>query len=771
MTETTAVATRETYAEETKDQGSLVRLWLDAIELASTEEETWRKKAQETFDLYLQSSGKDGQRTDANKKFNILHSNIETLAPALYNSTPVPDVRRRFNDADPVGKVVADIQERCLTYSVESYDFDHTMKLAVKDSEIAGRAVTRIRYKPYVAEDGNSVAYQEVTCEHVPWKHFRRGPAQVWDDCPWEAFELFLTRDELVKLNKTLGNQVKLDVTLNDADKKDSREVPEVFKRARVWEIWDKDHRQVLFIAESLKTEPLVVVPDPLELEGFFCTPRPLYSIQTSTSLVPVVPYEIYKAQAEELELVSKRIQVLTEAVKAKALYDARITEMERLEKADDADNIPIENVSIFADGTGLDKHVLWYPIEVITAALEKLYIARDQIKQTIYEITGIADILRGATEASETATAQQIKTQWGSLRIQDKQKEIQRYARDLFRLKAEIFASKFEWPVLSMMTGIQLPSEADKQKAKMIAAQMQQMQQQLPPEIQSVLGQPSQEEVERLLRSDKLRSFRVDIESDSTIRADLTRNQQNMSLFLQGVAQYAQAMGPIVMADKALMPAALQVFVAFARNFKLGRSAEDAIEKVITQAEQQAQLPPPPPPELQIEQERLKMEKESKAAELQFKQAESEQKLQFEREKHQQEMEFKAQEHQNDMAMRGQEMQMKQVEGEQNLQLKEKEMQVRAAEGQQSLALKKAEGEQALALKEREMDQSTTGVDPKALSLLQQVARQLDDAIQEMNAPAEIVRGADGRAAGVKRGSRVRMIIRGEDGRAAGIH
>src|SRR5690606_18921301 len=28
--------------------------------------------------------------------FNILHSNVETIVPAIYNSTPVPDVRRRF---------------------------------------------------------------------------------------------------------------------------------------------------------------------------------------------------------------------------------------------------------------------------------------------------------------------------------------------------------------------------------------------------------------------------------------------------------------------------------------------------------------------------------------------------------------------------------------------------------------------------------------------------------------------------------------------------
>ncbi len=97
----------------------------------------------------------------------------------------------------------------------------------------------------------------------------------------------------------------------------------------------------------------------------------------------------------------------------------------------------------MFADGSKLADHIMWYPIDVISAALEKLYLARDQIKNVIYETTGISDILRGLTDPNETLGAQQIKTQWGSLRVQRKQAEVARFARDLFRLKAEIFATE----------------------------------------------------------------------------------------------------------------------------------------------------------------------------------------------------------------------------------------------------------------------------------------------------------------------------------------
>src|SRR6185295_1686636 len=136
----------------------------------------------------------------------------------------------------------------------------------------------------------------------------------------------------------------------------------------------------------------------------------------------------------------------------------------------DDGELVPLTGVEHLVDGGGIDKWIAWFPLEPTVGALNQLVQQREMIKQTIYEVTGISDILRGASQASETATAQNIKQQWGSLRIQHKQQEIQRYARDIFRMKAELFASKFEPQTLEMMSGIPLvpqptdqPDEAQK--------------------------------------------------------------------------------------------------------------------------------------------------------------------------------------------------------------------------------------------------------------------------------------------------------------------
>src|SRR5689334_10585570 len=117
MNTETAAATQDSYEDAVKDgDPALVKLWLDAIAVSTSDEENWRKQAQVVVDLYHQSTSKDDYT--AKRKFNILHSNVETIVPALYNSSPIPDVRRRFNDPDPVGKNVANIIERCLDYSI-----------------------------------------------------------------------------------------------------------------------------------------------------------------------------------------------------------------------------------------------------------------------------------------------------------------------------------------------------------------------------------------------------------------------------------------------------------------------------------------------------------------------------------------------------------------------------------------------------------------------------------------------------------------------------
>jgi hypothetical protein len=569
--------TRDEKGQE-PGQDAFVREWLEAIDLASEDEKPWRDDAENAIRIYDTT-----ERTE--NSFNILHSNQETLLPAIYNTVPVPDVRRRYNDKDPPGKLVADTLERALSFSVDAYDFDDRMQQAVADLALPGRGVLRVRYEPSIEGEGGAerVVYQSVTCEHVDWSDYRQGPAKSWERVPWVAFRHFLSRRELKAKFGEKGTKVQLDSMTRPTSEKDpDKPPPGLYGRAETWEIWDREAKEVIFIARGYGEGPLNRIKDPLGLDGFFPNPRPMQAIRRRGSLTPVCPYEVYKSLAEELNLVTRRIAKIVAQLKVRGIYaSADGGDIKTLESADDGEMIPATSIAHFANQGGLEKAVLFWPLEPAVKALQQLYAQRDQIKQTIYEVTGIADILRGSTQASETATAQQIKAQWGSLRIQRMQQEVARFARDIYRLKAEIMAKHFTPEMLQMMTQVQLTPEA-----------------------------------QELMKTATV-AYRIDIETDSTIRADQTRMQEQMNNFLMGTAQFAQAaMGIIQIAPEAL-PVVVEVYASFARNFNLQKSAEDALETLSEIAKQAAQQGGQQKPDPKAEAEKAKAEAATTKAKL----------------------------------------------------------------------------------------------------------------------------------------------------------
>ena len=590
-------------------------IWLKKIAKAKEDEKTWRKDAAKAIAIYEADPDAISNAGGTPISFNIYHSNIETMVPAVYNSTPIPDIRRRFDDPDPVSKMAVDVLERALSYSVDQYEFDQALTGVVHGALVAGRGVARVRYKPSFVQQpdpqtGQPVdvtGYQEVTCEVVPWDRFVRGPARSWDQMPWVAFEHDLTRDEIEELaGPERAADVRLTGSQKDGKKDDATPDAGIFKTTKVYEVWDKRRALVFFIEDKKDGEPLKVERDPLELPGFFPVPRPLQPVMRETSLSPVCPYTIYAPLIEELDKVTRRISRLVNQIRVRGLYDAELkADLAQLQNAEDGTYLPASDATRFAQGAGgLDKAIAHWPIEPIVLALRELYTQREQIKQTIYEVTGLADVVRGASKAQETATAQQIKAQYAGLRIQGLQREVARFARDIFRMKCAIFCKHFSTENLSAMTGLQVG------------------------------------EAEQILRSDAMRSYRIDIETDSTVRNDVGRSLEQMTQFIQGTGQFVEAIGGMVQTLPPLIAPMIEVYASFARKFDLGKQAEDALDKmpqmVQQMMQQQAQQPNPEQQkaqadakareqEMQMAQAEHGMEMQGKQADLQF-QAQSQQ-------------------------------------------------------------------------------------------------------------------------------------------------
>jgi hypothetical protein len=627
-----------------------VELWIKKLRRQLKEDEAWRKQGECALKIF------EGDEKTAIT--NLYHSNVATMVPSLYNSSPIPDARRRFGDADPVAKDVSEIIERTVSYIIDQMPFDAIMKDVVTDSVVPGRGLPRIRYIADV-EDIEKRS-EALTLEVVPWDKFIMGPGRSWDKVPWIAFPLDLTFDEMEKLGvdpehlERIG--VGLSSPLEDEDGGDNDEDDDaqkgIYKTIEVYEIWDKRKRETLFITPRDKDKPLLVLPDVLELPEFFPVPMPLQQVRRRSSMKPICPYELYKDLLSEFNKISLRINALVKQLKVKGLYDGSLNaDVSALASEDMADGEfkVAENTSAFLQGSGktLEAAIAFWPIDKIIAVLQQLYVQRDQLKQLIYEVTGLSDILRGASNPNETATAQQIKTQWGSLRLQDMQAEVARLARDLFRMISHVVAKHFDWQRIKAMTGMDF---APKQPPEMLP-DAQPEQQQMALQQAKMQAMQHEKAVEALLR-DEMSSFRIDIESDSTVRSDMTRNMEQMNQFLGATSQYAQAVGGLVQTVPQALPTATEIFISFARNFRLGKTAEDALESLSQLAAQAAQQP-------QEDPEQAKMAAEMQAAQL--KAQTDQQKAQADIALKQMDMQLK----QMDIRLKEMELQMKQVEGQ----------------------------------------------------------------------------------------------------------
>jgi hypothetical protein len=603
--------------EEAQAVGGEARYWQIQLQLAEEDQREWLKDGDAVVCRY--KNERDRAAKANSRRFAMLYSNTETLKAAIYAKQAKPDVRRRYADQDPIGKQVAEIIERALIECSDDYasgeDADSAIESAIEDYLLPGRGVVRIKYEAVTAgpEDQQIIADQNVVEEYVYWKDFRHEPAQKWNKVTWVAFRHKMGRQALVENFGDIGRQAPLNWSPDTGHKK----VEDSLKRAEVWEIWDKETKTRVWIVNGFD-KVLRKDADPYRLQRFFPVAKPLLAVTTNDTLIPTPEFHIYKDQADSLDEIENRIDRLTRALRRRGVYDATVKELKRLAKAADNEFIPVQNYSELAQKGGLSKAFEAEDISTLAKVLAELHQQRDLRVQTIYEVTGISDILRGSSNPSETATAQQIKAQFGGARLKKRQDKVQKWIRDTLRIKAEIIAEHFEPQKLEAITGIPIPMVPE------------------PPQP----GQPSQPPagvaIMKILRDDKLRSYRVDIETDSTVFEDAEAEKRARTELIQGVTEFLTAAVPLGAQIPPLMPLLFEILEFGLRGVKAGRTLEDAVEQTKQAVLQMAQQPKPPTPE----EQKARLEAQMREREMQMKERESQQKLQFEAQKHQQEME-----------------------------------------------------------------------------------------------------------------------------------
>lgn len=570
-----------------------VPYWLGQIAVAKRRENDYRKDGENVMAIYA------GEKTETTP-FNILFSNVETLLPALFSQKPRPVVERRFKDDDPMGKAAAIAGQRMLEYlcdtNVEGYEtFEDSMTAATLDALLPGRGVTSITYDANVIEPGIDsdsapvVEWEQVCTESRSWDCVIFGFAKKWSQVPWIAYETYLDKREAERMFGDLAAKLKYTDDENGDDDEGGtgtggRDDADGTgrKTSLVYQIWDRaGGKKIRYVAPDYADGYLKVDEDPLGLTGFFNCPRPLQFVEKN-DMKPVAMYRLYENQAEELNSLTRRIKKVVAAIKVRGAYDGSLgDEMEKIFKEDDNGLVPTDKGGSLAIEGGFDKAIWLIPVEKLVIVLQQLILAREQAKRVIYEITGIADILRGNSMASETLGAQKIKEAWGTLRLKRLQKMVQRYARDSLRIMLEIAANKLSERTWARATGLPFATSEQKAQAQMIVQASAAMGQQPDEKTMAVLNAPGWSDVLKLLKDDVQRSYRIDIETNSTIDTEATEDQQNISQVMQAIAQFMHGFGPLVESGVMSFEVAKEMLLTIVRRFRFGTEVEDALKSM----------------------------------------------------------------------------------------------------------------------------------------------------------------------------------------------
>jgi hypothetical protein len=342
----------------------------------------------------------------------------------------------------------------------------------------------------------------------------------------------------------------------------------QIFARAEVWELWDKPSRCAIWLAKDFSEKLLDKRDDPLHLPEFFPCPRPLSATMTTESLIPVPDYTEYKDQALEIDTLTARIFAIAKAIKVTGVYDAAQDGIKRmfLEGVEN-ELVPVNQWATFSQLGGLKGTMDMLDVSGMAESLEKLIAIRAQAKNDLYEVTGLSDIIRGSSVATETATAQQLKSQWGTMRLRARQGEAARFCRDVVRLVAHIVCEHFQSRTILMMSDIAHQNGND-----------------------AALAMPAI----ALLKDDKTRPLRIDIETDSTILSDQQTEQQGRLQFIQMASQFLQQALPAVVQYPQIAPLLGQILLFGVRSFPQGAELEGAFEQAVAQLQQAAKTMPP---------------------------------------------------------------------------------------------------------------------------------------------------------------------------------
>lgn len=565
--------------------------WLVEIVAAKKELEKFHHQGRKITARYLdkRESGDEGHA-----KVNLFTTNTQILISTLYAKFPKPMVTREFEDTDDdIARVSAIVVERMLRIN-ERDDFDCAIKSSVQDWLVPGLGQVWFHYEPTIVTeelpapmglDGQPMidaatgqpipsssferlVDEEVITEYIHWDDFLWSPSKTWKENRWVAKRIRISRQDAAKrFGAGIAQQLKYTKGSVSGRNESQGFEHDIVRYAEVYEIWDKITRHVYFVSEGCEVYLKQPEPDRFKLPGFFPCPRPLLALHSTDSLIPRADYLMAQDQYRELDDINNRICQLEKAVKVLGFIDQTNKDLARgfLEGAD-AKLIPMANFSQFMEKGGTKGAIDWLDITAIVNAIDKLRQYRQDLMQQIYEIVGISDIMRGQTSASETLGAQQLKAQYGGVRLQMKQMDLAQFIKEALEIKSHIMREVFQPQTFLVRSNIEKTPDA-------------------------ALAQ----EAIALLK-DPLFKYRVEVHADSMAVPEFNAEREGRMGYMRAVAEMVTAAVPLIKEVPTIGPTLLKMASWAAASFRSGREVEGILDQAIKNIEADLAAPKPPP-------------------------------------------------------------------------------------------------------------------------------------------------------------------------------
>lgn len=602
------------------------------------------------------------------KPSGLWWSVVETMRPHYYFQRPPIYIQRRVDKKDLINNRAAYLAEVATEYMLDTQPFDQVIEAVVLDFILTGRGVPWVLYEPTIkdvniyaqrTEDPNSailegeiypvsefrvdskgllyITRKQLTNERIlvtrihP-QDYLEGEGRQPEEVEWRARRVHIS-EEVAK--ERFGSEIAktLNYTAGRSDASMTREpLKESAEYAAILEVYDREQGVVCYYDETdRKIEKFGTDKPIIDFEGFFPCPTPLISSTTGSDLEPVSDYFQIRSDLETLDVLQRRRHALAEKIQITGAYNGAFGAMFKaiLESGRDT-FVPVKDWPTFASAQGFSGNLQIFPFGEVANALTVISGEIAAVKQNIYETLGASDLLRGVNDPRATAAAEELKGDYASTRLAERRKMVARMVRDTIRLVAEATVEKINSQRFLEMTGMSLISTAPSG-----------------PEFQKQLGEMQlTQQAYVVLRDDKLRTFALEIETESTIKSDERKDKEAaiefMGQFQGALAAFTNALQTAPWAAEPLKEATMMLL----RKFKAGRGVEEKIEQslesAIEQQKQAAQQPPQPDPMQQVLQAQMQAEQTKAQAAIQRVQVEA-QKAQVDAQKQALELQQKA--------------------------------------------------------------------------------------------------------------------------------